>query len=947
MPFHREVRDSIGLLRSATARKFPGRQRHWLWCVGLWTFVILVSAAQVRADTISGSIKDPSGALVTGARIEITGNDLPHPISLASDGAGRFLAPNLAPGVYSIRVVKEGFSDLVKPVEVHGNTELSLTLSISVQQSSVIVTDRNAAFANSDPAYRQLRDAQLTYSFRCENFKFPMDVGTFELQSGTITLLALVEKSETGVVFTGRGHFTMKPGTSLDASELLRRSGAAVVEEDFSEVVFRFSPEEFSVFTPALGPATALPSEAATAFQHWKEKLRHRNEVPQGLTEGLLQSETIDNVDADVLAAVYNRKHPAFFNSYMHGSPHKDLRFFVRTRTGAIPQIDSPEEVALINASGDGPDDGIWYSQHLISELKAHTASSLEDRRLFATRGYTIETVIAKNERLFSRASIKFEPLLAGERVMKFGLLPNLRVLRVTGQDGMDLHFIQEDRKQDGSFYVILDEAAAMGQTRTISVDYGGDKVLFNAGNGSYYVGARDSWYPNLNGFGEKALYDLTFKVPPSNTVISVGNLVEQHTEAGFAVTHWTTPVPIAVAGFNYGQYKKMDMADGITHYNISGYYLTELPDALRAYQGNSSQVAQGDLRGMALNGMAPGAMTKYALEQTRAQMQVCTLYFGRAPYENIYITEQPNFNFGQSWPNLVYLPLSAYIDSTQRWMLFGQIDTKFTGFVQEVTPHEVAHQWFGHSVGWASYHDQWLSEGFAEFAAALFLQQAMGPKWQKDYIEFWDRQHRSVLEKNNFGISPNDAGPLWLGIRLVSPHTARAYQGVTYAKGAYVLSMLRSLMRSDAGGSGDPDQAFIDMMHDFMEIHRNTPASTESFEAVVNKHLPAQLDLQKNGRMDWFFREWIMGTEVPRYAFKYQTEQAEGGKIRIKAEITQSEVDQNFAMFVPVFGDFGNGMVRLAQVPIVGNSTRSITFLLDRAPKKVALNAYKDILER
>src|SRR6266481_6047998 len=92
------------------------------------------------------------------------------------------------------------------------------------------------------------------------------------------------------------------------------------------------------------------------------------------------------------------------------------------------------------------------------------------------------------------------------------------------------------------------------------------------------------------------------------------------------------------------------------------------------------------DLQAHALEAMSPIAMTKYALEQTRAQLQVCTLFFGRAPYDNIEITEQPNFSFGQSWPNLVYLPISAYIDSTQRWMLFGHIDTNFTGFVQEVT---------------------------------------------------------------------------------------------------------------------------------------------------------------------------------------------------------------------------------------------------------------------
>src|SRR5437660_12357771 len=144
-------------------------------------------------------------------------------------------------------------------------------------------------------------------------------------------------------------------------------------------------------------------------------------------------------------------------------------------------------------------------------------------------------------------------------------------------------------------------------------------------------------------------------------------------------------------------------------------------------------------------------------------------MYFGKAPYDNIYITEQPNFSFGQSWPNLVYLPISAYIDSTQRWMLFGQINSRFTGFVQEVTPHEVAHQWFGHGVGWASYHDQWLSEGFAEFAAGLFVQQGMGPKSRQDYIGSWHSHRVRTLAKNNFCVSPDYGGPLWLVPRAVA----------------------------------------------------------------------------------------------------------------------------------------------------------------------------------
>jgi len=928
------ARNRKAQMRDAGGARLRGGRAHFIYAVIL-ALLCLALAAGLRADTISGTVKDPSGAVVAGARIEISGGSLAQAIVLTSDETGKFAASNLNPGSYSVRVVKDGFDELVKTVELKGTAELGLNLTIAEQKSSVNVSEKNSAFANSDAGYRQLRDIGLGDTYRLENFTLHMDAGTFQFKSGTITFLALVDRFETGAIFLGQGHFTLQPGDEINKHEMLRRSGAPSAEEDFSEAVFRFTGNQYVRFTTELGGRTETPPEAAAAFARWKEKVRRRREIPEGFTQAILQSETIDNVDADVLAALDNPKHPAFFNAYMHGTPHKDLRFFIRVRVGAIPQMDSPEEVALINCNGGELDDGVWYSAHLLSEQRAHTANSREDKRLFATRRYNIETVIAKNDHLFGRATITFEPLLAGERVMKFGLLPTLRVTRVSDQNGQDLHFVQENRKEDGSFYAILNEAPAMGQEHAISIEYVGDKVLANAGNGSYYVSARDSWYPNLNGFGEKALYDLTFKVPPANVLISVGKLEGQSTEAGFAVSHWVTPVPVAVAGFNYGQYKKIDYPDNITRYNLSGYYLTELPDNLRRYEHG------------ALAAMSPTAMTKYALDQTRAQMQLCTIFFGRAPYDNVNITEQPNFSFGQSWPGLVYLPISAYIDSTQRWMLFGTINTKFTGFVQEVTPHEVAHQWFGHGVAWASYHDQWLSEGCAEFAAGLFLQQATGPKWQKDYIDFWERQRVRILEKNNFGVSPNDAGPLWLGLRLIAPRSPQAYQGVTYSKGAYVLLMLRSLMYDDHATGDQHEQTFIDMMHDYMESYRDTPASTESFKAIVEKHMTKQMDIQQNGRLDWFFDEWVYGTQVPRYSFKYEFKPGEGGKIKIHAEITQSEVDEHFAMFVPVFADFGNGMVRLAAVGIAGSSTRTVDFIADRQPKKVALNAYKDILER
>jgi hypothetical protein len=77
-----------------------------------------------------------------------------------------------------------------------------------------------------------------------------------------------------------------------------------------------------------------------------------------------------------------------------------------------------------------------------------------------------------------------------------------------------------------------------------------------------------------------------------------------------------------------------------------------------------------------------------------------------------------------------------------------------------------------------------------------------------------------------------------------------------------------------------------------------------------------------------------------------YDSAQESGG-VKVTVHLTQSEVGGQFAAFVPIFGDFGNGMVRLGQVLIVGSTTRNLIMHLDKQPKKISINAYKEILER
>ena len=103
--------------------------------------------------------------------------------------------------------------------------------------------------------------------------------------------------------------------------------------------------------------------------------------------------------------------------------------------------------------------------------------------------------------------------MVAGERILKFALLPNLRLCGVTGEHGQDLHFIQENRKRRWLFLRDTGRSSAAGTTLRLPWIMGRQGAE-QRGRRSFYVAARSSWYPNLNGFGEKALYDLTFKVP-------------------------------------------------------------------------------------------------------------------------------------------------------------------------------------------------------------------------------------------------------------------------------------------------------------------------------------------------------------------------------------------------------------------------------------------------
>ena len=193
-----------------------------------------------------------------------------------------------------------------------------------------------------------------------------------------------------------------------------------------------------------------------------------------------------------------------------------------------------------------------------------------------------------------------------------------------------------------------------------------------------------------------------------------------------------------------------------------------------------------------------------------------------------------------------------------------------------------------------------------------------------------------------------NDAaGPITLGWRLSTPRSPQAYQAMVYSKGAYVLHMLRMAMMQH--GKPNPDAKFIEMMRDFVASWSDRNPSTKDFQAIVERHMVPNLDLAGDGRMDWFFRQWVDGTEIPRYATKVEITKT-GDQYRIHGTVSQDGVSEGFRSLPHLYLEYPKAeVVHLGTVRMTGRTTVPVelTLRLPREPKRLVLNDMHDTLSR
>ncbi len=697
------------------------------------------------------------------------------------------------------------------------------------------------------------------------------DVAEFTLDGGHLYLLPPIGGRTVAVAYQGNAAFEYAPTHAAERRHLTKVYKAPTLSTSAKEIVFLFSD------------TTLVELQRAVTF-------KPGSSLPGGLSGrvremvNFMSDPDSKSPDPDVMADLLNRTASDLFYAHVVRNSGEPVMFRL-----------NPYEVEGVRLLGRARRVGWTRVTDVVSQERRQgdTARVTSERWSQAkVVRYALDVSLPRNgagdvsfsaaARMDISASATVGPWVA------FGLFPKLQVDSAQWADGTTA--VVYKRKDAPEMWLRLDRTLQRGEARRVTVYYHGD--LIDRYADFFFIKSSSAWYPVALEGRTKAIFDVTFNTPRSYLFASVGERVDSVDAPDRMVrTRWVTDAPIRNASFNLGLFKDYPVqAENLPPISVLWADKAHRPNAL----GKAS--AKEDVGQDVLNAL-----------------KLFQHLFGNVPVKRFYATEIP-YSHGEAFPGLVHLSLATFVTTDQ------------SGFDEFFRAHEVAHQWWGIGVDYATYHDRWLSEGLASFAALWYLQSAR--KDNKKYFDMLDRWRANIMLRRD------NEEPIWLGWRVAEASDASDYNVLIYEKGAWVIHMLRILMLDLKTMKED---RFSETLREFYGSYRGERASTDDLRKVVERRVGAD--------MRWFFDQWIYRSEIPTYRVAWQTEPAEGGKFRVRLRVRQEKVSDDFQMYVPVTVELEGDAVARARIKVQGPLTETELPLMPSKPKSVRFNDLSGVL--
>jgi hypothetical protein len=636
---------------------------------------------------------------------------------------------------------------------------------------------------------------------------------SLELPAGR-AFLASTPDGPTAIVLLGRGRVRFNPPDPAERTQIRIFSGRDELLEETDIVFLRFSPYEFETLfdQKALTKRIVDPSDLRSATTVFNDLVPRSLQID--LSDISRDRWSLTPAFGDVIAEFRTKRFGTLTYARSGGEP-EDIDVFDRKRRRNISVYTSAAKLAQR---------GRFYS---------------EDERLdFDILAYDLD-VQFNPDRVFIEgdARMKLKIRSAATSSLTLKLAETVNIQGVYSPDfGRLLHLRVVGQN---SVIVNLPEVLAPGTELWLDVRYSGpvapqtfDREAIQVGQAqppvseipeirlqtNYLYSNRSYWYPQSTAT-DYATASIRITVPNDFDAIATGEPVGSPTsQAGSDSRRRRTFVFEASRPARY-------LAMIVSRFNRV--------DSTRVNAGGSdvSLYLQATPRA--------SVRLRDVSERAAAVFSYYASLAGDAPYPSFTLALVENDRPGGHSPPYFAVLNQVVPGSTFVWR---NDPVSFENYPAFFLAHELAHQWWGQAIGWKNYHEQWLSEGFAQYFAVLYA--------EKDGSAL----PNLLRQMRRTAIDASSNGPIYLGYRLGHIQgDDRIFRAIVYNKGAMVLHMLRRLVG---------DEMFFAGIRSFYQEWKFKKAGTDDFRKVMEK--ASSRDLQR------FFDTWVYGFTVPHVKFTY-----------------------------------------------------------------------------